>query len=79
MLRLASCSTTLTLQAAFFYRLGQKVHRTAKQLGRCAAPARLAGGVHPSSRIIFRGKVNVAVRPVGEIRGETIALTAVLC
>ena len=31
----------MCLQTAFFYRLGQKVHRTAKQLGRCAAPARL--------------------------------------
>ena len=68
----------MCLQTAFFYRLGQKVHRTAKQLGRRAAPARLAGGVHPSSRIKFRGKVNVAVRPVGEIRGETIALTPAL-
>ena len=54
----------MCLQTAFFYRLGQKVHRTAKQLGRCAAPARLARrspSEQPDQNT--RGKVNVAVRP----------------
>ena len=65
----------MCLQAAFFYRARAK----GEQLGRCAAPVRLAGEIYPSSRIKLCGKVNVAVRPVGEILGETIALTAVLC
>ena len=52
----------LILQAVFLYRFGQKVHRTAKELGDAPLQRSQLEEVHPSSRVKFRGKVNVAVR-----------------
>ena len=58
----------MCLQAAFFTGSGEKsIGRPSSSVDAPLQRA-LAGGVHPSSRIKLRGNVNVAVRPVGEIR-----------